>query len=84
VSQTEVTAAVVYGTLDAGADRISSSRSMALLPAGSSLTAIEGGNHANFGSYTGQPNDPPATIPREQQQAGAVAATVSVLEAITP
>jgi hypothetical protein len=84
VSQTEVKAAVIYGTLDAGAERIASSQSMSLLPPGATLTAIEGGNHANFGSYTGQPNDPEATIPREQQQAQAVAVTVSVLESIAP
>ena len=28
------------------------------------FTVIEGGNHEQMGWYTGQPNDPPATIPR--------------------
>jgi hypothetical protein len=83
VSNTGVQWAVIYGTLDAGADKIASASSMALLPAGAAVTVIDGGNHANFGSYTGQPNDPPATIPREQQQAQAVDATVALLKSIT-
>lgn len=83
VSQTGVKATVIYGTLDAGAERIESPESMALLPSGAVATPIEGGNHANFGSYTGQPNDPPATIPRDQQQAQAVTATVALLEQIS-
>jgi len=83
VSHTSAQSAVIYGTLDAGADQIASATSMALLPAGSAVTVIEGGNHANFGSYTGQPNDPPATIPREDQQAQAVAATVALLSKIS-
>lgn len=83
VSHTAVSAAVIYGTLDAGAERIASPESMALLPSDAAVTPIEGGNHANFGSYTGQPNDPPATIPREQQQAQAVDATISLLERIS-
>lgn len=77
-----VQTAVIYGTLDAAAEKISSSASLALLPPNSVVTVIEGGNHANFGSYTGQPNDPPATISREQQQAQAVEATVQLLQQI--
>ena len=82
-SQTGVDAVVLYGSLDAGADRMTSADSLALLPADTPIIRIEGGNHANFGSYTGQPNDPPATISREEQQAQAVAATVSLLETIS-
>jgi hypothetical protein len=83
VSTTGIEAAVVYGTLDSGRERFVSADSLALLPAGPALTVIEGGNHANFGTYTGQPNDPPATIPREQQQAHAADATVELLERIS-
>jgi alpha/beta hydrolase family protein len=79
ISSASVRTAVIYGTLDAGADKISSSASLALLPPTPAVTVIEGGNHANFGSYTGQPNDPPASIPREQQQADVVDATVQLL-----
>lgn len=82
ISTKSVPTAVVYGTLDAGADKIASAGSMALLPPNPMVTVIDGGNHANFGSYTGQPNDPPATISREQQQAEAVEATVRLLKVI--
>lgn len=82
ISTRSLQTAVIYGTLDAGADKIASSQSLALLPPDPTVTAIEGGNHANFGSYTGQPNDPPATITREQQQAQAVEATVRLLAQI--
>jgi hypothetical protein len=84
VSTTGVEAGVIYGSLDAGAERITSPNSLAFLPAGTPVVEIEGGNHANFGSYTGQANDPPATISREEQQAQAVAATVELLKSISP
>ena len=37
-----------------------------------------------MGWYTGQPNDPPATISREAQQDAIVAATVEVLAGLEP
>jgi hypothetical protein len=46
------------------------------------FTVIEGGNHEQMGWYTGQPNDPPATIPREEQQARIVDATLELLDAL--
>ena len=41
---------------------------LALLGSDVVLTPIEGGNHEQMGWYTGQPNDPPATISRDEQQ----------------
>ena len=82
-STSGVDAVVLYGSLDSGAAKISSSEYTALLPPNTPIVEIEGGNHANFGSYTGQPNDPPATISREEQQARAVADTVALLQAIS-
>lgn len=82
-SASGVDAVVLYGSLDSGAPKISSEESIALLPPNTPIIDIEGGNHANFGSYTGQPNDPPATIPREEQQARAVEGTVALLQAMT-
>ena len=46
------------------------------------LDAIEGGNHEQMGWYTGQPNDPPATISRQDQQDRIVAATIELLRTI--
>ncbi len=80
VSASAILAEVTYGTLDAGRDRFVSTESLGLLPANATITAIEGGNHANFGAYTGQPNDPEAEIPREQQQQVAADAAVELLE----
>jgi hypothetical protein len=37
-----------------------------------------------MGWYTGQPNDPPATISRQDQQDRTVAATIDLLQAIDP
>jgi hypothetical protein len=82
-SASGIQAVVVYGSLDSGADKMTSVESLALLPAGTPVIQVEGGNHANFGSYTGQPNDPPASIPREEQQARAVSSTVAVLHSIS-
>jgi pimeloyl-ACP methyl ester carboxylesterase len=69
----------VYGTLDAGAARIAGDEARAQLPPGTTFVAIEGGNHEQMGWYTGQPNDPPATVPRAEQQARVAAATVAML-----
>jgi hypothetical protein len=37
-----------------------------------------------MGYYTGQPNDPPATISRADQQAQVAAATVTMLDGLAP
>jgi hypothetical protein len=78
-----VEAVVIYGSLDSGAARMTSPESLDLLPAGTPVVEIVGGNHANFGSYEGQPNDPDAVITREEQQARAVSETAALLELIS-
>jgi pimeloyl-ACP methyl ester carboxylesterase len=70
---------VVYGTLDSGAGTFTSPGNLANLPPAQFTIPLEGGNHANFAWYTGQPNDPPATIAREVQQARAAEATILLL-----
>ena len=72
----------VYGSLDAGVPSYSSPANLAKLGPAVTTTVIEGGNHEQMGWYTGQPNDPPATIPRADQQAQLVAATVSLLRTL--
>ena len=69
----------IYGTLDAGAGQITSQASRSLLPADCVFVAIAGGNHEQFGYYTGQPNDPPATITRDDQQTQVAEATLAML-----
>jgi hypothetical protein len=52
------------------------------VPADAAFIEIEGGNHEQMGWYTGQPNDPPATISREEQQRQVAAATIDLLESV--
>jgi hypothetical protein len=72
----------IYGSLDAGKDKITSPESKALLPADTVYVEIPGGNHEQIGWYTGQPNDPPATIARKEQQQLVADATVQMLATI--
>ena len=68
-----------WGSLDAGAQRFGSDATRATLPADTRYVVIEGGNHEQMGDYTGQPNDPPATITRDEQQAQVQRATIEML-----
>ena len=79
LSTGSLAASSVYGSLDAAAAKIEDPATKALLPAATVYERIEGGNHEQCGWYTGQPNDPPATISREEQQGRIVAAWVSLL-----
>jgi hypothetical protein len=71
-----------WGTLDAGADRMGGTEARSDLPPVATFLPIAGGNHEQMGWYTGQPNDPPASISREDQQAQVVAATLGVLREV--
>jgi len=82
ISGADLVASSIYGTLDAGVDRMANAGTKATLPASTTFVPIEGGNHEQMGWYTGQPNDPPATISRAEQEARVVAATLAVLEAV--
>lgn len=75
---------VVFGTLDAGVDRYVSAESLGRLPADPAprIVEIPGGNHEQMGWYSGQPNDPPATVQRAAQQELVVQATVALLAAL--
>lgn len=69
----------VFGTLD-GLTSLDDIRASAdLLPADARWVAVEGGNHAQFGSYGDQTGDNPATVSAEAQQAQIVAATLELL-----
>jgi hypothetical protein len=71
----------IYGTLDmGGVDAFQSSAS--ILPSDTEFVVIEGGNHSQFGNYGLQPGDNPATIPWQEQQAQAVAATARLLDSL--
>ena len=70
------------GTLDAGVPTFTDPDNVAKLGPAVAFEVIEGGNHEQMGWYTGQPNDPPATISRASQQDRIVAATIGMLRAL--
>jgi hypothetical protein len=78
-----IPAASIYGTLDRGVADYTSAANVAKLPSELAFSAIDGGNHEQMGYYTGQPNDPPATIPRDEQQRRAVEATLALLARVS-
>ena len=80
ISSAAVPVASIYGTLDAGVPSYTSAANVAKLGPHLTLTPIAGGNHEQMGWYTGQPNDPPATISREEQQEQVVSATLELLQ----
>jgi hypothetical protein len=79
-----IPAIVIFGTLDAGIASYTSGANLAKLGGDPVVVPIEGGNHEQMGWYTGQPNDPPATISREDQQVRLVEATARFLADLEP
>lgn len=71
-----------YGSLDSGVATFTATGNVARLGPAVVFTVIDGGNHEQMDWYTGQPDDPPATITREAQQARIVAATIELLSAL--
>lgn len=75
----EMAAASVYGMLDGLLPVETVEESRSYLPQDTAFIGIDGGNHAQFGSYGEQSGDNDATVSRETQQAAAVEATLEVL-----
>lgn len=77
-----IPAVSIYGTNDglATGDTLDASRDL-LLP-DTKFIAIEGGNHAQFGSYGPQAGDNEATIPPEDQWTQAANATADFFETV--
>lgn len=72
----------IFGSLDSARASMDSAETRARLPADARFVAIPGGNHEQFGYYTGQANDPVAEITRAEQQALIVEATVALLDSV--
>jgi len=69
----------IYGTKDmAGMEKFDETK--ALMPANTKYVVIEGGNHAQFGSYGFQPGDNVATISAKEQWTQITNATVEFLK----
>jgi len=83
LSAKPISAVSIYGSLDAGSAKMAADETRALLPPDTVFVEIPGGNHEQMGWYTGQPNDPPATIAREEQQRIVAEATADMLETIS-
>lgn len=79
LSSDDLMVSLSFGSLDTGAPTFTDPENLARLGDEVRIDRIDGGNHEQMGWYTGQPNDPPATISREDQQRRIVAATVSLL-----
>ncbi len=62
------------------AEKIEASR--VLLPATTRFISIEGGNHAQFGSYGPQPGDLPAAISRQEQQKQVIESLLNLFKQI--
>jgi hypothetical protein len=71
-----------YGSNDGVLNRDNLNATLPLLPPGTILRVIPGGNHAQFGNYGLQPGDGTATIPAAEQQAQAADLTVGLLGAV--
>lgn len=82
LSDDDVLVSSMYGTLDAGRPTFTDAASVAKLGPAVVFTVIDGGNHEQMGWYTGQSDDPPATVSRQAQQDRIVAAAVELLSAL--
>jgi len=82
LSSTDLKGLSTYGTNDQVLDMNNYNATLSLLPPGTILEAIEGGNHAQFGNYGPQPGDGTATITAADQQAQAADLTVRLLRAV--
>lgn len=83
LSDRDIAVASIYGTKDGLSTYDKIERSFGLLPPDALIIGIEGGNHAQFGSYGPQAGDNVASITREQQQIEIIEATVQLLRKIT-
>jgi pimeloyl-ACP methyl ester carboxylesterase len=82
LKDTNIKAMTIYGTNNMEGDtQINISRSR--LPDSAQFITIEGGNHAQFGSYGPQAGDRAADISAEEQWAQTVAATVQFMESLS-
>lgn len=75
-------AASVYGSQDCVAEPDEVLATAPLLPPDTRWVEIEGGNHAQFGSYGPQDGDCDASIPPDEQHAEAAEAVLGVFEAL--
>lgn len=83
LSERDLRVVSLYGTRDGLATAADIEASRALLPADAQFIAIEGGNHAGFGSYGAQPGDLVAEITPAEQQRQVIAGSLMLIKAIS-
>jgi hypothetical protein len=82
LKNTDLNVFSIYGTRDmAGMEKFDETKT--LLPTQTQYVVIDGGNHAQFGSYGFQPGDNEATISPEEQWSQISTATVDFLKTLS-
>ena len=71
ISESGLAVSAMYGSEDKVMSKLSFDKYLQNLPGNVRLYVIDGGNHAQFGSYGEQEGDGDSTISREQQQLAA-------------
>ena len=82
MSTTDLKGLSTYGSNDQVLDMDNFNDTVSLLPHGTIMKVIQGGNHAQFGNYGLQPGDGTATITAADQQAQAADLTARLLRAV--
>lgn len=82
LSGTDLKGLTTYGSNDLVLDMDPFNATLPLLPPGTIVQVIQGGNHARFGNYGMQPGDGTATISAADQQLQAADLTVRILRAV--
>lgn len=82
-SDDDIVVASIYGTTDCVATPEEVREATPRLPPDTRFVPVEGGNHAQFGSYGPQRGDCPATVEPAQQWDQVAEATVAVLDAVS-
>jgi hypothetical protein len=82
LSSTGLKGLSTYGSNDLVLNRDNFNATLSLLPPGTIMQVIEGGNHAQFGNYGLQPGDGTPTISAADQQMQAADLTVRILRAV--
>ena len=82
LSSTSLKGLSTYGSNDQVLNRDNFNATVSLLPPGTIMQVIQGGNHAQFGNYGLQPGDGTATISVTDQQIQAADLTVRLLRAV--
>ena len=82
LSQKDLVVESITATEDEVLDWEKYEEALAYLPAQTTFTSIQGGNHSQFGRYGHQKGDGQATISQQEQQDEVVAATVGLLKSV--